>query len=351
VEKLPDDHQQLKRVLFIGPAFYSYHEVIIKGIEKTLPATVDYFPQITPNKYLQRISEHVDLNAYFARHLQKRVEKGIRNIKYKYDYIFVIKGDIVNDDLMKRLKNEFPDALFIYYTWDSFVKYPQAERNLKYFGRKYSFDGNDCLKYPEVRYLPLFHNWKQPAHEKDSFAYDLLFVGNATFRRLDFLEKIQPQCDVYNIRVKYYLPISRKLFLYYKMTNRYGSLLKHFYFKRISLEEYFVLLSETKAVIDSEHPTQSGLTMRTIESLALNKKLITTNKNILKEPFYNPANIMVIDRSCPCIEPDFFKTGFEPDNRFWNNYSLETWLKTIFGLPVVKDSSRMGKVTSEALQQ
>jgi hypothetical protein len=48
-------------------------------------------------------------------------------------------------------------------------------------------------------------------------------------------------------------------------------------------------------VIDIVQRGQSGLTMRAIEALAAGKKIITNNKNIINEPFYNNKNIMIID--------------------------------------------------------
>jgi hypothetical protein len=61
--------------------------------------------------------------------------------------------------------------------------------------------------------------------------------------------------------------------------------------------------------------------MRTFETLGAGKKLITTNKNILNEPFYNPEYISVINPKNLKINVDFIKN--EPKDKInVDNYSL-----------------------------
>ena len=85
-----------------------------------------------------------------------------------------------------------------------------------------------------------------------------------------------------------------------------------------------------KAVLDIQHPNQTGLTMRTFEVMALQKKLITTNQDIVNYDFYRPENVYVIDRNAPYIETGFFDKAFahlEPQLLY--QYSIESWLKTL----------------------
>lgn len=50
--------------------------------------------------------------------------------------------------------------------------------------------------------------------------------------------------------------------------------------------------------------------MRTFESL-VPEKLITTNKEIKKYPFYNSNNIFVIDRNNIQLDENFFKQNMK----------------------------------------
>ena len=73
--------------------------------------------------------------------------------------------------------------------------------------------------------------------------------------------------------------------------------------------------------------------MRTFESLGAGRKLITTNPEIRKYPFYNQDNICVIDRKNIVLNTNFFKTEFIPlEKSLLESMSLKGMLEEILGL-------------------
>ena len=67
--------------------------------------------------------------------------------------------------------------------------------------------------------------------------------------------------------------------------------------------------------------------MRSIEILGLQRKLITTNKDIQNYDFYNKNNIFILDRANPVMDMDFFKAPYEKLNeKLYGKYSLENWI-------------------------
>jgi hypothetical protein len=323
-----------KKVLFIGPLFYNYHNQIITGIEETLPAKVDFITQTFENaRLLKIISKFTDPVKYSSDHLQKKVGKWLDDSKREYDYVFVIKGNLINIPLIERLKNEFSNATFIYYNWDSFELYPHSLKISEYFNKKFSFDRSDCEKYKDFKYLTHFHNFDKEKCSNRSPEYDLFFIGALGPGRLEFLENIALQCQEHEISTKFFIRTSWKRYLYWKLIKEHKSLSDYFMWKKLSYDQYFYFLQKARTVVDIEHPRQTGLTQRVIESLSINKKLITTNKNICKESFYDPKDIMVIDRLNPQIDPEFIRSEFESDYPFYEKFSLHTWVKTLFDLP------------------
>ena len=79
-----------------------------------------------------------------------------------------------------------------------------------------------------------------------------------------------------------------------------------FTFKKIPIEITNQFYQRAKCIIDINHPNQTGLTMRTIETLGNGKRLITTNHHIKNESFYNEKMILVIDRTNIQIPVEFF---------------------------------------------
>jgi hypothetical protein len=62
----------------------------------------------------------------------------------------------------------------------------------------------------------------------------------------------------------------------------------------------------------------------------LGKKIITTNKNIIKYDFYHPNNILVIDRASLFVPDEFIKSEYvKINNNILNYYSIDFWLNDV----------------------
>ena len=86
-------------------------------------------------------------------------------------------------------------------------------------------------------------------------------------------------------------------------------------------------------VLDIQHPRQTGLTMRTIEMIRAEKKIITTNPDVSKYDFYNPNNILIIDRKNPKLDVSFFRTKYQPiPKSIYEKYSLNKWIDDVLGI-------------------
>ena len=71
--------------------------------------------------------------------------------------------------------------------------------------------------------------------------------------------------------------------------------------------------------------------MRTFEALGARRKLITTNLDIEHYDFYNPNNILVIDRMNVNVPVDFISSQYvDIDQNIYDSYSLSSWLRKIF---------------------
>ncbi|MGS0691937.1 hypothetical protein [Shewanella sp. 30m-9] len=62
----------------------------------------------------------------------------------------------------------------------------------------------------------------------------------------------------------------------------------------IPYNEYIVMLNDSDFIIDINQGEQVGLTVRVIEALYLNKRIITNNADVKKYDFYNEKRVFVI---------------------------------------------------------
>ena len=101
----------------------------------------------------------------------------------------------------------------------------------------------------------------------------------------------------------------------------------------IPFEENQKRMKESKIILDIHKEIQNGLTFRVFEAIGLNKKLITTNKDIINYDFYNPNNIFVWDEKITEIPRNFLDNEYEKlSDEIYKKYSLENWVKTVFNI-------------------
>ena len=90
-------------------------------------------------------------------------------------------------------------------------------------------------------------------------------------------------------------------------------------------------MSRSKCILDIPYKGQSGLTIRTIESIGLHTKLITTNKSIREYDFYDENNIFIMDLKNNILpQEDFFENEYkEIDDTIFQRYNITYWTKKI----------------------
>ena len=106
-----------KRVLFIGIGFYDYDLIIQQAIEK-LGFEVDYFCE-TPKTITYTISNHLKIRSISNRIKSKHSILIATKCKENYDFIFVIKGDVITPESLEIIRQKNKTAKTILYLWDS----------------------------------------------------------------------------------------------------------------------------------------------------------------------------------------------------------------------------------------
>ncbi len=159
-------------------------------------------------------------------------------------------------------------------------------------------------------------------------------MGTVHSDRYSVIKEVKDWCDDNGLRCYFYLYMHRKTFYYInKLIGKTGNPpFKEVSFKKLSATEIINIVKSSQAILDIEHVNQTGLTMRTLETIGAGKKLITTNPDVKAYDFYDERRVMVIDRCKPGkdLSLNFFS---EDDNKIpestVDNYSIGAWLKNI----------------------
>lgn len=324
---------QNKKILYISPKFFSYENNIKRELEN-LGAMVDFFDDRPANDFITKVF----IRFKFKSLIRKKIDEYYENIysfisDRNYDFIFVISPETLDYDKLLKIKENQSSAKCFLYMWDSFEN-KNSFNTIKLFDKIYSFDSRDCEKY-KLNFLPLFYcnEYKINLLQK-IYKYDLSFIATAHSDRYKVSKKIESLIKNSKFSVYNYFYLSSKIiYLIRKLfipKYNYGKL-SEFSFTSLSQKKIIEIFKDSKVILDINHPQQFGLTMRSIECIGAEKKLVTTNQNIKNYDFYNHNNILIIDRENINIDINFFEKEYESlSSKLYEKYSLNSWLKNIF---------------------
>lgn len=318
--------------LIIAPDFFGYSKEIKLGLQRRGISSLvfdDRPATDTVTKTLIRISPWILKNkadAYFDNIIEIAKKHPIRDI-------FVIKGQALSVDAIRRFRLAFPDARFTLYFWDSYKNMPSdSASKVALFDRAFTFDPIDASNDPRLKYRALFYldEYAQRSDVKQDI--DLFFFGTIHSDRYQVLSRLE-RALLPGVKVKKILYFSSRVVYWARRLLQpafWRSKKSEFIFKPVSKAELKTLLGRSRVVLDIERPIQAGLTMRTIEAVGARKKVITTNPFAAQTDIYRPENVLVIDRDNIVIPENFFLSDFVdlPDD-INKKYSLDGWLDEV----------------------
>lgn len=245
------------------------------------------------------------------------------------DQILVLNPDTFDMSTLEKIKDY--TGRMITYLYDNLERFP-VEEKLHLFDKVFSFDDKDIEKHG--------------------------FERLTNYNYLDYIpqEQQRPVMDLYYItsfdkgRNKILLPLAKIL---YEKGIAYGfvivgkkgwkeqiklgkDVLKNFTVLRrkpIPTATVADMYKSTKALLDLMRCGQTGLSFRVFEAMAMEKKIVTDNAEIKNYDFYNPNNILVLDKDLSNISKEFFQQPYEkiPED-IYHKYTLDHWTDKVFEL-------------------
>lgn len=288
------------KVLINAPICYGIEEAIRESFE-TIGFNAILLTYGTKTTIQEKIARNIGLTIPFLKrffnpilkyYLKRENEELINTIKKeKPDLIFIIKGDHIFPETLKKLRNEIPCPIIAYIWDDPFYSYAgffaddfrkfNFEKGMSLYSYIFVYDTYYVEQIKKrgithVGYLPLATDpnryRKLLVSEEDSqnLGYDICFVGYPFPNRIEIFEKLKH----YNLGVfgdgwtKYFLRKGKKPPSYYK--------------GKASGEKALKIYLSSKIVLNIHDPeTREGLNTRTFEILACGAfELVDYKKNI-----------------------------------------------------------------------
>lgn len=208
------------------------------------------------------------------------------------------------------LKKKYPSIRIIYWHWNHIENEKVQKNKLDDTVEQWSFDRADCrkygLKFNTQFYFPEFGNSRQII-ERDFF-----FIG-VEKRRKEQIERCIQLIDDADL-TRQFITI--------------GNTRKEQLEKSLSYSQVLELISSSRCVVDIVSDVQQGLTLRPLEALFLQKKLLTNFPQIKDYDFYRPNNIFLIGEDNPSSLREFLSLPYDKTaNKYIRHYSFAQWLK------------------------
>lgn len=184
----------------------------------------------------------------------------------------------------------------------------------------WSYSIQDCDKYG-FKYYNQFVNLENNYSEINQCVaetYDLAYIGVNKNRHNELL-KILSIAKQNNLNTFCYVVDDQELENNFCKNNKY-----------MAYSEYLNIVRRTKVIIDLVSEENNGLTLRPIEAIQMEKKLITNFKEIKKYDFYNPENIWILNEDDDSELEKFINSPYvQVSEEILEGYTVNGWLRRI----------------------
>lgn len=339
------------KIFFLAQYYFDLYKPILKELEKQghdvflvedilLPADPNFreLPfYVKIKRHLYRLIKNVSYK-YWSNKIKTE-----KRYSESYDLFLCIDGISFHPFLLKHLKEINPKLKSILYLWDT-NRYYKFYRYKHCFNKVCTFDPQDAASIKGISILPSY--WVPTPIIPVKYA--LSMVGSDHDNRLEIVSNVYRQLEKNNINsflrvvVREPSPLKswKRKFKYFRDKYQkeidlwnYKKTLPFVVEKKFSGEEVMQLIDESECVLDTDKPIQTGATQRVIWALARGKKVISTNVNLLKMPFYRKEQIHIIDRDNPVIDIDFITKHIDfTQSAYIQKLRIDMWVNDLISI-------------------
>lgn len=272
-------------------------------------------PIVTPyNKRIKvKIINKLEKNAALRDFLYNKKE-----IKPAQNETIIVFDSNVSRYFLEWLRKRFQSNRIIFWYWNPVLsKTTTIHPNQIPIGiEKWSYSPADCAKY-NLTYNTTFYFdciYKPVAHKPNDNLI-AFFIGRDK-NRLNLIEKTKKILEKCGVDCDFRIIGNKRC----AVSN-----------KGMAYDDIVELVNKSDVLIDLYLDHSAGLSLRMMESIFFNKKIITNNFSVKKYDFYNSNNIFVFD-SIDNIKLDelklFLKHEYiEIDKKIVNTYLFSKWLE------------------------
>lgn len=298
-----------KRVLIIKSGendfekFYN-NEIIKSGYDLILH---NDFRNAIPNKRIHNFKEYI-----------KSMIKKPMILKKKYDLIIVFEDILSVKILEKHIKD---NTKIILWNWNiKNDRQAKQENRLKKFCEIWTFDKNNAEKYGWNLNVQFYFENKLD-EEYSSFLNKSVFCICLDKGRYRIMKELHRKLIDLGVKCDFMCIMDKQSCNYDGedkawLSNEY-----------VSYYDIMHKVKEATCIVDIVQEGQEGITIRALEALFYNKKLITNNSSIKYYELYNENNIYILNENNKYSLKEFLKINNEIISEdIKRKYTFENWM-------------------------
>lgn len=262
-----------------------------------IPGMLGQFSSI--KKILFRLHFSSKINRYIKLPFKNRWSGSFFHNNFKDDkpicfFFFSVLVCYEDIHLVEYLRKKYPNCKCVWFLQDLFDLQRTAtdrkpfnvEEKKKLFDLIVSFDHKDCEKYGFIYHPLVFSSYKGVI--EDMPETDIYFLGQAKNRLSQILSVYEKLREV-NLKCDFYITGVEEKDQAYSNEIVYN--------QRLNYSQNLQHVLHTKCLLEVMQKNGYGYTQRVVETLGLNKKLLTNNPSIKSAPFYDPKYISTFNSS------------------------------------------------------
>ncbi len=284
-----------------------YIDFIFKGVNSSLPVEfieLNHFRSLI-NRILIRI-----IPAWFPNIPNCFINRELRNklnLLESTDSILVL--DYSDNHLLNAIKKSVKQtSKLFFWAWNpikidgfSFIK---KIKELGYL--PFTFEPKDAERF-QIGLLHQFYRMKLDYQENEEYKYDFYFIGFIKNRSRE-IEELRS------------LLINEGFSVCFHVVQNVDQVIPY--------EQSLINYRYAKCLVELVEDGLEGITLRPLEALALRKKMITNNTEIINEEFYNPNNIFVLELDNINRLGEFLNSEFiDIDMSVLLKYDVNEWIR------------------------
>lgn len=238
-----------------------------------------------------------------------------------FDGLYIIFDALVEMTDLVWLKEKNPKARCVLLIWNPISKTSVDIEDAKRLGYEVWSYGKQCASYnlKENLYFYCDSMYEKAVKREKDIQYDIVFAGKDK-GRLEKIHKLIEENGWQNLN----------FMLYFTPDHFWQRFKKKEYHKTLDYEDVQVMQAKGKAIMELMPASDVDITMRTLDSLVLGRKLITDAVEIKDRDYYHPNNIFVIGDNDGKDLQTFLEMEYVPiADEIIDRYTFHEWVTRI----------------------